>query len=328
MLCSALTAHVQLQSGVFTRAQAMAAGYDEDAIRSQVRRRHWVVLRRGVYVEREVFDATAGDVRARHLLHTWAALLRLDGPVVASHDSGALNLGLRLLEWPTDVHSTRAAAVLRSPDRYDGLYVHRATLPPHHLHEIEGMPSVAAARAVADIARLHGVRAGVVTADSALQLERCTPDDLREVAADMEGWPNVSEVVRTVELADKRGQSVGESVSRLGFLESPLPQPEPQFKVYDADGRLIAVTDFGWRELGVVGEVDGKVKYAEDATAAVWGERYRQQDVEDTGLVVVRWTHAESLFRFGDVVIPRVERGFRRAQAMGLARSTPRTTPA
>jgi hypothetical protein len=53
-----------------------------------------------------------------------------------------------------------------------------------------------------------------------------------------------------------------------------------------------------WDEFGVIGEVDGKQKYAEDSGIAanaanpLWRETQRQQRLEQTGLIVVRWGRA------------------------------------
>jgi hypothetical protein len=46
-----------------------------------------------------------------------------------------------------------------------------------------------------------------------------------------------------------------------------LPRPEPQYKVYDENGKLVARLDFAWPEYGVFLEFDGKMKY----------ERYRRE---------------------------------------------------
>ncbi len=37
--------------------------------------------------------------------------------------------------------------------------------------------------------------------------------------------------------------------------------PIPQYEVYDDNGRLVAVVDFAWPELGLFVEFDGKIKY-------------------------------------------------------------------
>jgi very-short-patch-repair endonuclease len=48
--------------------------------------------------------------------------------------------------------------------------------------------------------------------------------------------------------------------------------------------------DFAWLEQGVVGEADGRVKYADrNAVRVIEAEKERQARLEALGLVVVRW---------------------------------------
>ena len=70
-----LAAAADRQSGVFTTADAAGCGYEPDEIRTALRNRYWVRLRRGVYAARETVDATDGDPVARHLLDCVAVLL-------------------------------------------------------------------------------------------------------------------------------------------------------------------------------------------------------------------------------------------------------------
>lgn len=65
--------------------------------------------------------------------------------------------------------------------------------------------------------------------------------------------------------------------------------------VFDADG-FTGRCDFGWREHGVVGEFDGKIKYQRDGYGGlhpeqvVWREKLREDRMRATGLGMVRWT--------------------------------------
>ena len=54
------------------------------------------------------------------------------------------------------------------------------------------------------------------------------------------------------------------------FWMHSLPAPEPQYKVYDEHGLLVAVVDFAWPELGFFVEFDGadQVRAATDARAS------------------------------------------------------------
>lgn len=81
------------------RSQAVVAGFAVDEIDYRVRRREWVSLRRGAYVEREIHDAMT-DVE-RHLALIHAVVLSLDKPAVVSHVSAAILRGLPT--WDADL---------------------------------------------------------------------------------------------------------------------------------------------------------------------------------------------------------------------------------
>jgi len=73
--------------------------------------------------------------------------------------------------------------------------------------------------------------------------------------------------------------------------------PELQFRVYDEHGQLIAIVDFYWRQLGVLGEFDGRIKYGRllkpgQEPGDVMFEEKRREDLvrEVTRLPMVRFT--------------------------------------
>ena len=78
--------------GVFTAQEALAAGYDVDGIKAELRRKRWIRLRKGVYASAQA--VARADPRTRHLMDCIAVLLVLaDGPVL-SHASAARLHGL------------------------------------------------------------------------------------------------------------------------------------------------------------------------------------------------------------------------------------------
>ena len=118
--------------------------------------------------------------------------------------------------------------------------------------------------------------------------------------------------------ADPRSESVGESRSRVAIARAGLPVPRPQLDVVSADGVVVGRCDFGWEELGVVGEFDGKVKYGrallrpdQDPGDVVFEEKLREDALRDTGREVVRWVWAE--LRDFTPVVGRFERARSRA---------------
>ena len=67
-------------------------------------------------------------------------------------------------------------------------------------------------------------------------------------------------------------------------------------------GRFLGRPDFYWDEFGVIGEADGMAKY--DGTHDVAAdEKRRQGELEDAGLIAVRWVWAD-LWPFDEVARP------------------------
>jgi hypothetical protein len=108
---------------------------------------------------------------------------------------------------------------------------------------------------------LVDVERGLVVVNDALNKRLVTAKELAECAEFMDKWPRSLRHRVVLRLADGRIESVGES--RFFFLcwAYGLPLPIPQYKIYDDKGRLVAVVDFAWPELGLFVEFDGKIKY-------------------------------------------------------------------
>jgi hypothetical protein len=138
---------------------------------------------------------------------------------------------------------------------------------------------------VARTGSILALEPALVSADSALHLELCDPEELSRCASRMEHWPG-SRIVRSMlALADGRAASVGESRSRYLFARHGIPAPDLQFKVHDQRRNLIAVTDFAWHEKKAFGEFDGKVKYerylkpGETPGDVVFREKKREDEI-------------------------------------------------
>lgn len=82
-----------------------------------------------------------------------------------------------------------------------------------------------------------------------------------------------------------------------------MPMPELQVRFYDASG-FIGRVDFFWRQLGIIGEADGRIKFrvsdgltGEEAEEAVWRAKRRDDrlrrhpEVRDVG----HWDWDEAL---------------------------------
>lgn len=134
-----------------------------------------------------------------------------------------------------------------------------------------------------------------MAADAALrrQVDRAVWLEYVEHGRRVRGNRRLGEVVA---FADGRSESALESMSRVSIARAGLPAPVLQQPVRDANGGWIADGDFGWPDVAVIGESDGKEKYVvdpnRDKTAAdvIVAEKNRDTLIEQCGWRVVRWS--------------------------------------
>lgn len=266
-------------------------------------------LRRGSYL---VGPAPCGD-ELRHALLVRSTMGGLSDEAVVSHISAAVLHGLPV--WGVPLHRVQVTRARRSGARAtDRVRVHTAPLRADELAVVDGLAATDLARTVVDVARTVPFEQAVLVADAALASGRVDATELAEAVARVAGWPGSPSARRLVRFADGRSESVGESRSRVAIERAGLPRPVLQWDVRTRAGRVRRV-DFGWPELGTVGEFDGRAKYGrllrpgEDPAAAVYAEKLREDELRDEDLAVVRWGWAD-LDRF-DVVAERLRRRFR-----------------
>ena len=266
------------QHGLILRRQALAAGASSDEVDALVRRGEWIGVRRGVYTTRAHWIALDPYV-GRPRLEVWAATLKMATPRLISHDSAAYLHGLAILEArPRLVHITRFGA-LGGRTRH-GVKHHKAPFSDEQIVFIDGQPVLDIPRTVADIAREHGSRHGIVAAGSALRMG-VSKGALRAAAVPMRNWPYVTKVRQSVELADPRCENPGEDLTKLMLEQVGMGIVHPQFGLQDC-GRVAWVDFRVGRHLV---EFDGKHKYRRESAGGVadvapdqviWREKKRQ----------------------------------------------------
>lgn len=307
-----LAAIAAAQGGPFTTAQALNAGFDEREIYRLMKSGTWVRLRRGVYAERIVVP---DDELGRHVLQLRAALLTLHHQAAASHVTSAALHNISLLDADfSHVHITREGC--GSSRTEAGICHHDASLPAGHLTKVGDIVATTAARAVLDIARTNTLPAGLVAAESALQLELTTRAELREVLQYCVDWPGARDASRVVSFASTFSESAGESLARLAFDSLGLPAPLQQVEIYDNAG-FVARLDFLWDEMHTAGEFDGRLKYTNADPDVLYKEKLREDRLRDAGIEV---------FRFGWMDAYACSPSIRRKAVDAFARAAHRTT--
>ena len=152
----------------------------------------------------------------------------------------------------------------------------------------------------------------MAVADAALHHGLTTLDDIREVLRRQERWPFAAVAGLALPLVDGRRESRLESKSAVVMDLHAIPRPVPQCRILDSQRRFVARPDFVWVEHGVVGEADGRVKYAAGAADVIQAEKDRQARLEALGLVVVRWDERH-LYGTEPVLVRRLREAFERA---------------
>jgi predicted transcriptional regulator of viral defense system len=285
-----LTALAAQQHGLFTVAQAVEAGYSRADLRSRTSPLGpWSSVRRGVYVERELWEDLPPLDQWR--LRDRAASMSMVKGHVLSHDSAARQHGLPMLNPRHDLTHITRPGVGGSRTEH-GVRHHLGRERPPHNEEVDGLTVTALARTALDLAREHGYRAGVVACDAAMR-RGVTQADFAVHLGPMRRWPHVRRARAASSYADPRAESVLESLGRIFIEDLGLGTPWPQFPLRIGDQVI-------WLDLVLgcqVFEMDGRVKYRlrerggvadEGAEAAVWDEKVRERLVRGEGLAVTR----------------------------------------
>jgi hypothetical protein len=296
------------QCGVFTSEQAFATGWTKAQLAYAVRRDRVDRLRRGVYQALDAF-ALSEHERARwlHAGQAIGAVLMTPG-ATASHSTAGVLRRMPLIFLPGTSCVTVAPWLTGDIAR---VHVHRCDSRPFSL-PVGAVACTRVERTAIDLAREHGVPAGVVALDFALHTGMI---DIGTVLHDLDRcvrWPGVRRAREAILLADERSESVLESRSRLKLREFGLPEPDLQRSIGNEWGGFVARVDFYWDEFGVVGEADGAMKYNGTDPAPLIAAKKRQSALDDLELEVVRWGSAD-LSNFAHVA-QRLNRAFARGR--------------
>ncbi len=292
--------HLVETRGFFTRADARDCGYDDKAIARAVRYEIWFRFRRGYYTFTDVWAQL--DDEGRHRVRSAAVLHSLGSNVALSHASGVIDWDIPT--WGLDLSRVHVTRLDGGAGRLEGDVVHHEGVSlAHEVVERDGHRVLIPERCVLEAgsrAKLPAAR--LVIADGLLRMELATPDRLEEQFGLMEPWPFMRSMHLPVRMADGRSGSPGESLGRHLFWANHIPAPQLQYEVYDREGELIGICDWGWPDHGLMGEFDGKVKYGrllkpgQDVGQVVFAEKQREdliRAVTDCRLVRITWSDFE-----------------------------------
>ena len=311
----------------FSVHEATTAGLPPDRLYRAVRAGSVRRLSSGVYIvaaeQQGGTDESIWQVQARDSTNqALGAALALPGCAISATTAALM----QCLPTPPGgiVHGHITDPGGRSGPRR-GVHVHSAALPSHHVTVIDGVRVTTPARTAIDIARTTSLPEALICMDAVLRrfidqdreaglpLRMAVHDPVliamarqrvAEVLEDMHGWPGTRTAHRALDLADPAAESALESESRGVLIERGVPRPECGFPIVGADGRTYWA-DMAWQEGRVIGECDGLVKYADPR--ALYGEKLRQEAIENAGSRVIRWTRGD-VVRSPDRLVGRVLR--------------------
>ena len=317
---NAATSAALIPAGVLTVRNAAAYGRDPAALAAAHRAGALPRLRRGAYALTDCLDPVA---RHRLLIEAAREVLRPDA--VLSHCSAAVWLGLDVPWAALDerVHITRGRDGGSLRPR---LATHTGPIPDGQWMVIDGLRVTTATRTTVDVARTAPFGEAVALADHVLRHHggEGARAEMLALADELKGRKGMVGARRAIGFADPLAENGGESLSRVVLAATGIPEPVLQLDVFDARGWFVGRSDFGWPELGTLGEFDGRVKYAEVATSrgeqpgdVVFREKVREDDLRAARWEVVRWIYAD--LKNPPVLAARIRAAFARAAARGFA---------
>jgi len=243
---------------VILRRDLIGQGLNDRAIARLIHRGELVRVRRGAFTPADVWGQL--DEEGRFGLRGRAVLRQARAPVVLSHTSGLPEYGAPT--WGFDleeVHVTRTDGL--AGRREAGVQQHCGAVWASDFVVVNCVPVMTPARITLEMTTLGNAEASLCVANYMLHAGLTTSDELNIQYVDMNWWPDTLTAEVVLRLADGRVESVGESRTFWCCYQHGLPMPEPQFKIKDANGRVVARVDFAWPALGVFLEFDGRIKY-------------------------------------------------------------------
>lgn len=310
---------ISVEQGFITRPQILDVGFDDRVIADLLRAGVLDRIGAGLYAPRPTYRALTPV--ERHAIRCRAVATRFGDAVVFSHQSAAVLHGLAV--WGVDLDDVHVTRADNGRGRHQsGVAHHVGLLSDDDIEEVNGLLVVRPARAVWDLAVAEAIEPALVTADSALRLGVTGDEELRKIAGRNSTWRGARHAKATLSLTDAKSESPGETRTRLVFRGCGIPAPETQLEVFDAAGRLVGRSDFGWRMFRHLAEFDGMLKYRstvddpDAASRAVAAEKVREDAIRSLGWGVTRIIWTELTGRARERMIARLRSDMDRSRRL------------
>jgi len=240
-----LVAIAAAQCGVFSRAQALAAGYTEKHIQHLLTIGTWLRCRSGIYCLAGV--APSLDMSA------WIAVLAAgEGAVLSHRIAGKLH---NLEGTPSPVHFDVSVSGGRVPRNVPRARIHRTEFAPGDVAVCRGFPVTSIVRTVVDLARTLPIETGSRVIADALRTGRVSVAAVEQTMGALARRVGIERARRALASADPRLESVLER-ELLALLRRAGLNPVAQY-VVTAAGAFVARVDFALPGIRLAIECDG-----------------------------------------------------------------------
>ena len=270
-----LAALAARQYGVFSRRQATELGFTRFMITRRIETKVW----------RRVIGSvlTAGTSRLEERALEWAAYLACGPNAVLSGPSALRRHGLDAFDGPTWVTIPAERHV-----KFSGIRTIREALPDADIVDIDGMRVTSLERSVIDTLRILPEYAGQPILDRALLRGWLTVDGLQVRCDEFDGRRGVARLRSHLKRVSTGARSEAERLLHRRLDDAGLTGWTADFKVFDADGVLVAVLDVAFTTEKVAVEVDGLAFHTDPARFQ--RDRTRQNLLVNDGWTVLRFT--------------------------------------
>ena len=155
---------------------------------------------------------------------------------------------------------------------------------------IDGIPVTTPLRTACDLARFTPRSDALVAIDALLHKGLIESERMMKHLVRWKGRRGVRQAYKTLEMADARSESGGETRMRLRLLDLGLPRPELQIPVYDLFGQVRFWLDLGWLQWMLALEYDGEVAHPEERKVH---DEARREWIEGRGWTVRAYRRAD-----------------------------------
>ena len=245
-----LAAVAAAQCGVFTRAQALAAGYTDKHIKHLLAMGTWLRCHPGIYCLAGV--APSLDMSA------WIALLAAGEGALLSHRFAGKVYGLE--GTPPSVRFDVSVSEGRRPRNVPRATIHRTELGPDDIAGCRGFPVTSIARTVVDLARTLPIETGTRVIADALRTRRVSVAAIEQTILALARCIGIQRARHALANADPRLESVLER-ELLTLLRRAGLNPVAQYVVM-AGGKYVARVDFALPGIRLAIEADGYETHA------------------------------------------------------------------